>query len=123
MGTTKADIREWLERYKDSGATHLIVVCDTFDHEDYPVPVMPNESVDEVERSHNTNMQRVMEIYNYALDLEEQIAKGRVFSREPKHHTKNETDVKKLAKENKKLKKRIEELNKFDRTDILDLEQ
>lgn len=82
MGTTKQIIREWLELYKDSGATHLIIVCDTFSYEDYPVPVMPGDDVREVEEDHQGNMQHVMEIYNFSMDIEEQLNKeGRAYNR------------------------------------------
>lgn len=82
METTKQIIREWLELYKDSGATHLIIVCDDFSYEDYPVPVMPGDDVREVEEDHNGNMQHVMEIYNFSMDIEEQLNKeGRAYNR------------------------------------------
>ena len=45
MGTTRERIREWIERGQEEGATHVIVVCDTFDWEDYPVMVKPGEDV------------------------------------------------------------------------------
>lgn len=79
MGTTRDEIREWLERGKAQGATHMIVVCDTYDYEDYPVFVMPGEDVKAKHAEYNgQNMQRVMEVYSYARDLEEQLAAPRV---------------------------------------------
>jgi len=48
MATTRQDIRDWLATAKRDGATHLIVACDTFDHEDYPVVVLPGENVNAV---------------------------------------------------------------------------
>ena len=36
MGTTKEDIRIWLEE-ADEDDRYMLVVCDTFDHEDYNV--------------------------------------------------------------------------------------
>lgn len=79
MGTTREEIREWLERGKKEDATHMIVVCDTFDHEDYPVFVHKNENVHEVHKEYDgKNMQRVMEVYSFAKDLEEQLAAPRV---------------------------------------------
>ena len=78
MGTTRQEIREWLERGKAQGATHMIVVCDTYDHEDYPVFVMPGEDAKARHSEYNgQNMQRVMEVYSYARDLEEQLAAPR----------------------------------------------
>lgn len=77
MGTTREEIRQWLERGKTDGATHMIVVCDTFDHEDYPVFVKPDEDVRKVHEQYSGNMQRVMEVYSYTRDLEEQLAQAR----------------------------------------------
>lgn len=58
--TTREDIERWLND-APKGATHMIVVCDTFDYEDYPVYVMPGEDVKEKEHRYSINMQRVME--------------------------------------------------------------
>ena len=81
MATTREDIRAWLERGKTEGATHMIVACDTFDHEDYPVFVKPGQDVRKVYAEYNgPQMQRVMECYSYAMPLEEQISAGRVFN-------------------------------------------
>lgn len=78
--TTKSEIRTWLSRAKDNGATHLIVACDTFDHEEYTVEVLaPKKVRDEYDRIHNKNMQRVMEVYALHLDLEEQLHERRAF--------------------------------------------
>ena len=63
-----------VERGKKEKATHLIVVCDDFDHEDYPVFVSPEENVYEVENGYNgKDMQRVMEVYNLSMDWDEQL--------------------------------------------------
>ena len=43
--TTKHEIAQWFDRGVSEGATHMIVVCDTFDHEDYPVYVTPSDDV------------------------------------------------------------------------------
>ncbi|TSC59680.1 MAG: hypothetical protein LiPW15_700 [Parcubacteria group bacterium LiPW_15] len=61
MATTKTTIARWLNQAKKDGATHLIVVCDTFDHEDYPVSVLPGKDVRKVYAEYDgKNMQRVM---------------------------------------------------------------
>jgi hypothetical protein len=80
MAASREDIRGWLERAAQKGATHVIVVCDTFDHEDYPVEVMPGEdSRRKAEGYSGKNMQRVMEVYDLRLPLEAQLAEGRAF--------------------------------------------
>ena len=45
MPATRDEILAWFDRGAALGATHMIVVCDTFSYEDYPVFVMPGEDV------------------------------------------------------------------------------
>ena len=80
MGTTKNEIRGWLESAKAEGATHLLVATDTWDYEDYPVPVMPGENVRDKFNEYSSNMNRVMEVYNLGMDLEEQLREYRAFN-------------------------------------------
>jgi hypothetical protein len=76
-----SDIREWFEEGLSKGASHMIVVCDTFDHEDYPVFVKPEEDVHEKERAYSgRNMQRVMEVYNLRADMDDQLRQRRAFN-------------------------------------------
>jgi len=82
MGTTKAEIRSWLDRGKEMGATHMIVACDTFDWEGYPVFVKPDEKVEQIEdRYDRKNMQKVMEVYNLSMDWDQQLNQARAFNR------------------------------------------
>lgn len=77
MGTGHTEIRGWLERGKAKGASHVIVVCDTFDWEDYPVFVMPTEDVREIEKQNNgPNMTKVMEVYKLDMDWDAQLKPG-----------------------------------------------
>jgi hypothetical protein len=68
----------WLERGREEGAEFVIIVCDTFDYEDYPVYC---NAVDYHLKyaSHSTNMQRVMEVYDLSLPLQEQLDEKRAF--------------------------------------------
>ena len=78
MGTTKRDIREWLKKGKDEGATHVIVMCDTFEYEDYPVMVMPGQDIrKEANDRDGKNMAKLMEVYNLSIDWEEQLEEHR----------------------------------------------
>lgn len=80
MSTSVADIRSWLEEGKRGNATHVIVVCDEFSHEDYPVYVGAGEDARTVAGDLNTKgMQRVMEVYSLALDIESQLREHRAF--------------------------------------------
>jgi hypothetical protein len=78
MAATKDDIRRWLTTGKANGASHLLVVCDLFDYDDYPVYVIAPTDVKEIAESyHGVNMQKVMECYDLSLDLEMQLAERR----------------------------------------------
>lgn len=78
--TTKEVIRHWLQEGIDNNRTHVIVVCDTYDHEDCPVYVGKGENVTEIAAKYQgQNMQRIMEVYNLTLPLEEQINEVRAF--------------------------------------------
>lgn len=80
MATTKEDIRRWFEAGKKMGATHLIVVCDTFDWEDYPVYVDKTEDVRRMfEKYNGKNMQKVMEVYSFHRDIKSQLNEHRSF--------------------------------------------
>jgi hypothetical protein len=82
---TQHGIVEWLHKGIDRGATHMIVACDTFDYDDYPVYVMSHEDVHEVKaKIESSEMQQVMEVYWLAGDLEEQISKPRSFTYGPR---------------------------------------
>lgn len=81
MVTTKSQILIWLDRAKKEGATHLMVVCDTYDWDDYPVNVMPGQDVHEAYAKYdNHDMQKVLEIYNLGMDIEKQLSEHRSFN-------------------------------------------
>lgn len=81
MATTQDDIRGWLMKGKTAGATHVMVVCDTFDYDDYPVYVKPDENIQkQIERYDGVNMQRVMEVYNLALPFFPQLSERRAWN-------------------------------------------
>lgn len=86
MATTREDIARWLERGKQEGATHVIIVCDTFDHGDYPVfvkggPAAAREKYQEYLNGEH-EMQRVMEVYNLSGDINAQLSAQRTFELE-----------------------------------------
>jgi hypothetical protein len=80
MAATAEDIKRWFNDGKKQGATHMIVVCDTFDWDDYPVYVMPGKDVREEEKRFHGNMQQVMEVYSFKRSWKEQSNGGRVFN-------------------------------------------
>jgi hypothetical protein len=67
MAATAQDVQDWIKHGKLQKATHIISVCDTFDWDDYPVFVLPNENVDEVKLKYDgKNMQKINEIIDLA---------------------------------------------------------
>ncbi len=76
MAASKQDIRRWFLTGRAQGATHMVVVCDTFDHEDYPVFVKPGENPRDRQ---SDGMGRVMDVYAMHLDMEAQLAEERAF--------------------------------------------
>jgi len=80
MGTTRAAISEWFDRGIELQSTHMIIVCDTFDHDDYPVYVSKDEDVRAVAKKYdNVNMQRIVEIYSMSLNKDMQLNEFRAF--------------------------------------------
>lgn len=71
MAASYSEIKGWFKEAERKGCTHLVVVCDTFDHEDYPVYC---ESKEEAEKKVGNpgDMQRVMEVYRIDLGWETQ---------------------------------------------------
>ena len=58
----------------------MIVICDTYDYEDYPKFVKPGQNAREVAQANNgVNMQRVMEVYDLSMDKETQLNEHRAF--------------------------------------------
>lgn len=81
MGTTKNDIRNWLKEKDKSEVSHVLIVCDTFDHSDYPVQVPIGKHVDDIiSQYHGSDMQKVMEVYNLNMDIEEQLNEHRAWN-------------------------------------------
>lgn len=80
--TTKNEISEWFDRGVDEGATHMIVVCDTFDYEDYPVLVNPTQNIEEEVVKYNSSekMSKVMEVYNLGKNKEYQLNQHRAYN-------------------------------------------
>jgi hypothetical protein len=85
MAATKDDIERWFDEAKLNGATHLIIVCDTFDYEDFPVHVKKVEDFWTTYNLYNKpeNMTRIMEVFDMNAPKDEQMA-GRAWNCPPK---------------------------------------
>lgn len=70
--TTLKEIAGWFEDGRGSAA-YMIVVCDTFDYDDYPVYVKDDQDFwVEYDRLNGHNMQKVMEVYDYSIPWSKQ---------------------------------------------------
>lgn len=80
MAATRQDLRRWFEQGVNSNHQFMIVVCDTFDWEDYPVYCNPVDFAEHYKQS-TSNMQKVMEVYDLSLDPDQQLnSKSKVFN-------------------------------------------
>ena len=61
MTPMERDHQEWLITARRKNAKFIVNVCDTFDYDNYPVYVMPDEDLDDVVRkySNKKNMQKI----------------------------------------------------------------
>lgn len=81
MAFDREEVKGWLEEARRHGATHMLVVCDTYDAEfsldpaeaHYPVFVHPGEDPRDVGVEYSRDMQVVKEVYAMHLDLEMQL--------------------------------------------------
>jgi hypothetical protein len=82
MAASKQTIERWFTIGKKFPTnTHMIVVCDTYDWEDYPVYVRSNQDVKQIEAEYaGKNMQKVMEVYNLSMDMHLQLNQHRTFN-------------------------------------------
>ncbi len=81
MTATLNDIKDWLRRGVANEATHVIIVHDTYDHENYPVYVLSGEDVFERASKYNgQNMQVIDEVYDLSMSIEDQLNEQRAFN-------------------------------------------
>jgi hypothetical protein len=84
MSTTKENIQRWLERAKEQNATHLVVVCDKFDMEDFPILVggdsIYQDIISVIDRyKDDPDNYLIMEVYNMSINTEPQLTEYRVW--------------------------------------------
>ena len=72
--TTVAQLRTWFDIGVAEKASYMIVVCDTYNHTDYPVFYGEVGLSDKINYYHHKNMQEVMAVYRLNEDREKQLA-------------------------------------------------
>ena len=82
--TTKIELRAQFEYGKRCGANYLIMVCDQFEWEEYPVYVDSEENIfDCISYYRHSPMQQIMGIYDLNQDRDEQLNAPRNFRHPP----------------------------------------
>lgn len=77
--TTREILGKWFEQGKIErpNATHMVVTCDTFDYDDYPVYITASTPENARQQArfydNSSSMSRLMEVYSYAVPIEEQL--------------------------------------------------
>lgn len=80
MAATKDDIISWFQEGVKNKKDFLIVVCDTFDWDDYPIFTKGDANFEKQYVSHNEhNMQKIMEVYDLHKNMKTQLAEDRSF--------------------------------------------
>jgi hypothetical protein len=77
MTTSKNTIRNWLARGKEKGASHVVVMCDTWDWTDYPAFAMPGQDPQEEAKKADGGMAKIMECYDLGMDIDAQMNEHR----------------------------------------------
>lgn len=80
MAATKDDIERWFLRGRATSKDCMIVVCDTYDWEDYPVFTTLSDFKDKYKEFDGVNMQKIMEVYDLSKDMIEQLSLKRCFN-------------------------------------------
>jgi hypothetical protein len=74
--TTRAEIEGWFDRGVQNGKRNMLIICDTFDHDDYPVYTMTAAEC-LARYKQPGEMQRVMEVYDLAANKAVQMKETR----------------------------------------------
>ncbi len=80
MAATRDEIMSWLSCARKKNKGFLIVVCDTFEYDDYPVYCIDEkECLEKYNEYNGKDMQRIMEVYDLSIPIEIQIDENRAF--------------------------------------------
>ena len=84
MTATRQDIEWWVKSAQNKGASHVIIVHDTFDNDNFPLYIMPGEDPREVfnekyikDRKPCEAAYAADECYDLSLNIQEQLQERR----------------------------------------------
>ena len=92
---TKEDIKRIVMNGDTGEYSHVIIWCDTYDFNYSYVYVKYGEDVKLIVAEYNSynKMRRIMEVYNYNLDLEKQLDEARAYHIEPVNMQREEKEI------------------------------
>lgn len=93
----KNEIRDILNKADKELYSHVIIKCDKFDYEYYPVFVKRGKNVREALENDLDSMTSIMEVYNLDLDIESQLNEKRSYHIEEAKGVENKNDPKKIT--------------------------
>jgi len=77
---TKNDLIKWFQKGVRNNQSHMIVVCDTYDYDDYPVYINSLEEFEEeYKRVISHSSETIMEVYDLKMDMDSQMNEDRAF--------------------------------------------
>lgn len=80
MAATREEISRWFDDGVVDGASHMLIICDTWDFDDFPVYVVGDTAARVAYHEYRQKEHyRVMEVYNLRLPKEVQMAERRAF--------------------------------------------
>lgn len=80
------EVSEWFDTGKlsSNNYTHMIVVCDTFSYENYPIYVKQDQDIHAILSKYSQNvkkdMQRVLEVYKFSMEKTLQLKSGLTYN-------------------------------------------
>ena len=74
--TTRTEIETWFDTGAQNGKKNMLIICDKFDHEDYPVCTLTAAEC-MAKYNYPGEMQRVMEVYDLTADKAQQMKEMR----------------------------------------------
>ena len=74
--TTRDDVKQWFDKGVADGQRFMLVYCDTYDYEDYPIYAKDAPEFWKILGS-DRSMQKLMEVYDLTLNEDNQLDEPR----------------------------------------------
>ena len=78
MSASRKDIESWITEAQRQKASHLLIITDTFDYDNYPVFAHGKKDCQKKIKEYNSkNMQKVEEVYSVRRSIKKQLKENR----------------------------------------------